>query len=199
LAPLKVQILRWGIPLAALVVIALAYQVWLRALGRFLVKAQEPFRADMVVVLAGDDRGNRILKAAQLVKDGYAPKVLVSGAECCYDHKESELAIEFAVAHGYPAEWFVPLPIKSTSTADEAREVVRELGRLHAGRFIVVTSNYHTRRAGCVYGRLVGRERFRVVAARDWIFRPDDWWRTRDGRKQWLLEWLKTLANWAGL
>jgi uncharacterized SAM-binding protein YcdF (DUF218 family) len=199
LAPFKVHILRWGIPAALLIAFALAYQVWLRALGRFLVKAQQPSRADIVVVLAGDDHGNRILRAAQLVMDGYAPKILVSGAQCCYGHSESELAIEFAVAHGYPADWFLPFPIKSTSTADEAREVVSQLDRMRVGRFLIVTSNYHTRRAAHIYGQLARRERFRMVAAPDWIFRPDDWWRTRDGRKQWFLEWVKTLVNWAGL
>jgi len=172
--------------------------VWLRALGGFLVSAEAPVRADMIVELGGDDHGNRILTAARLVQEGYAPKVLVSGP-AYYGRHESDLAIEFAIAHGYPAEWFLPFPIRGTSTVEEAREIVPELDRLRVGRFIIVTSNYHTRRAANVYARLVPRDRFRVVAAPDWIFRPEDWWRSREGRKQCFWEWSKTLANWGGL
>ncbi len=152
----------------------------------------------MIVELGGDDHGNRILTAARLVKEGYAPKVLVSGP-AYFDRHESDLAIEFATRHGYPADWFISFPIRGTSTREEAREIVPELDRLHVGRFIIVTSNYHTRRAANVYSRLVPRERFRVVAAPDWIFRPEDWWRSREGQKQCFWEWSKTLANWAGL
>ena len=197
--PPKRRILRWTVAATVLVLILLAYQVWLRALGGFLVSADAPFQADMIVELGGDDHGNRILTAARLAKEGYATKVLVSGPECCYGRHESDLAIDFATRHGYPAESFIPFPMGATSTLEEAREIVPELDRLHVGRFIIVTSNYHTRRAANVYARLVPRDRFRVVAAPDWVFRPEDWWRSREGRKQCFWEWSKTLANWAGL
>jgi uncharacterized SAM-binding protein YcdF (DUF218 family) len=199
LTPPKVRILRWVVPAAILIVVVLTHQVWLRALGGFLVSAQDPFKADMVVALAGDDTGNRILTAAQLVKEGYAPRVLVSGPPCCYGRRESDLAIEFATRQGSPAGWFIPFPIRGNSTVAEAHEIVPELDRLHVGRFIIVTSNYHTRRAANVYGKLVPGERFRLVAAPDPAYRPEDWWRSRDARKTWFLEWAKTLANWAGL
>jgi len=198
LPPPKRRILRWAVPAAVLLLVILTHTVWLRALGGFLVSAEAPVRADMIVELGGDDHGNRILTAARLVQEGYAPKVLVSGP-AYYGRHESDLAIEFAIAHGYPAEWFLPFPIRGTSTVKEAREIVPELDRLRVGRFIIVTSNYHTRRAANVYARLVPRDRFRVVAAPDWIFRPEDWWRSREGRKQFFWEWSKTLANWAGL
>ncbi len=186
-------------PAALLVLVVLSHQVWLRALGGFLVRSQEPFQADMVVVLAGDDSGNRILTAARLVEEGYAAKILVSGTSCCYGRQESDLAIEFATRRGRPAAWFFSFPIRGHSTVAEAGEIVPELNRLRVRRFIIVTSNYHTRRAAGIYARLVPRDRFRVVAAPDWAFRPEDWWRSRDGRKQCFLEWSKTLANWAGL
>jgi len=199
LASERARILRWVAPISVLILLAITHQVWLRALGGFLVTAQQPFQADIIIVLAGDERGNRILTAARLVKEGYAGRILVSGPKCCYGLHESDVAIAFAVRHGFPAEWFVGFPIRGNSTVEEAREIVPELDRRHVGRFIIVTSDYHTRRAASVYGRLVPRQRFRVVSAPDWAFRPEDWWRSRDGRKQWFLEWMKTLANWAGL
>jgi uncharacterized SAM-binding protein YcdF (DUF218 family) len=187
------------VPATVLILVVLTHQLWLRAVGGFLVSSQPPFQASIIVELGGDDRGNRILTAARLVAEGYAPRVLVSGPVCCYGHRESELAIAFAARHGFPAAWFVSFPVQGNSTVEEASEIVAELNRLGVGRFIIVTSNYHTRRAGSVYARLVPRDRFRVVAAPDWAFRPEDWWRSREGRKQCFLEWSKTLANWAGL
>jgi uncharacterized SAM-binding protein YcdF (DUF218 family) len=199
LAPLKIRSLRWAVPAAILLVLVAAHSLWLRALGNFLVSEQAPFHADLIVVPAGDETGNRILTAANLVERGYAPKVLVSGPACCYGHRESDLAIAFAAAHGYPEDWFIRFPIRGNSTLDEAREIVPELARRHVGRFLVVTSNYHTRRAGNIYRKLVAPARFRVVAAPDPLFRPEDWWRSRDGRKTCFLEWAKTMGNWAGL
>lgn len=182
-----------------LIVAIAASPVWLRAAGSFLVVSEEPEKAEMIVVLAGDDHGNRILKAAELAREGFAPKILVSGPFCCYGNIESDLAIAFAVRKGYPAEWFISLPTEARSTVDEARGVVRELGRRHVGRFLIVTSNYHSRRAAQIFRHLVPADRFRMIAAPDWAFRPDDWWRSRDGQKQVFFEWSKTLANWAGL
>jgi uncharacterized SAM-binding protein YcdF (DUF218 family) len=191
--------LRWTIPLLAILTIALASPLWLRAAGNFLVRDETPFHGDMLVVLAGDDHGNRILKAAELARRGFAPQILVSGPYCCYGNVESDLAIAFAVRKGYPAEWFVSFPIHDTSTATEVPDIVRELERRRVGRFVVVTSNYHTRRTAEIFRRHVPADRFRVVAAPDWAFRPEDWWRSRDGRKQAFLEWTKTLATWVGL
>ncbi len=199
MAFLKTRTFRWAIVLCAIVLVALAYPIWMRLLGVYLVEAQEPFRAEMIVVLAGDDHGNRILKAADLVERGYASKILVSAPYCCYGHVESDVAIPFALKHGYPPGWFIPFPVQATSTVEEARAVVGELDRRHVGRFLVVTSDYHTRRAARIYRKLVDANRFRMVAAPDWAFRTGDWWQNRDGRKQAFYEWTKTVANWVGL
>jgi uncharacterized SAM-binding protein YcdF (DUF218 family) len=189
----------FAFPFVTLAVLFFARDFWLTGLGRFLVRSEEPFRADIVVVLAGDDRGNRILKGAELVRQGYAPRVLVSGPPCCYGAHESDLAIPFAVKHGYPVDWFVPLRFEGFSTKDEARAVMAELKRLRVRRFLVVTSDYHTRRAGSIYRALAPPGSFRMIAAPDWAFTPDGWWRTREGEKQAFYEWMKTFANWGGL
>lgn len=182
-----------------LLLIVATLRLWLRGLGEFLVQAQEPFQADLIVVLGGDDRGYRVLKAAELVKQGFAPKVLVSAPYCCYGHVESDLEIPFAVRHGYPEDWFIPFPIQGTSTVTEANEILRELDRRGVRRFLIVTSNYHTRRAGRIYRKLVPADRFRIVAAPAWKFTPDRWWTEREGEKLVFLEWSKTVAGWAGL
>jgi uncharacterized SAM-binding protein YcdF (DUF218 family) len=196
--------LRW---LAAAVLIALLLAVtsplWLAALGRYLVRAESPAPADLIVVLAGDYSGNRILAAGDLVRRGFAPKALVSGPSGEYGLHETDLAVPFAVRHGYPESYFIPLPNDDRSTKDEASDVLAALVNRNASRIDIVTSNYHTRRAGNIYRALVpklapGLE-IHMVAAPDLYFTPDGWWKNREGRKTFLLEWMKTVATWFGM
>jgi uncharacterized SAM-binding protein YcdF (DUF218 family) len=184
---------------AILVVAALTHSVWMAWIGAWLVHSDEPFRADVIVVLAGDPYGNRILKGAELVKEGFAPKVLVSGPAGLYDLHECDLAIPFVVRRGYPAEWFIPVPHEAHSTDEEAVVFRAELAKLHAHRVIVVTSDYHTRRAlRILRSRWPGIE-IRMVAAHDEYFTPGGWWHNREGRKIFFLEWTKTLSTFAGM
>lgn len=183
---------RWLIIAAAVLLVAAAHPVWLGAPASFLVLDEPPVRADVVVTLAGGHRGNRIVKAAELVRLGYAPRVLVSGNRY-YGRWESDLAIEFAVARGYPREWFTALPNEARSTREEARIVGAELRRLGVRRFLLVTSDYHTRRARGCFRQAGGGLEFRTVAAPDEDF-THPWWRTRDSQKTVFTEWTKMIA-----
>ena len=51
------------------------YPWWLPAAGRFLIRADQPERADVAVVLAGGASGNRIMLGARLARDGFVKKV----------------------------------------------------------------------------------------------------------------------------
>ena len=125
---------------------------WLEALASYLVRAGEPVRADYAVVLAGDPSGRRILAAAELVKRGYVRQAIVDGPRGAYGNTECDLAVAFAVRHGYPESYFHKLPMDATSTRVEAGIAVAELRKLGARSFLLVTSNYHTRRAGRIFG-----------------------------------------------
>ncbi len=185
------------------VVAVLSRHVWLPWVGEALVQEDGPAKADVAVVLAGDTAGNRIETAAKLVQSGYVPSVLVDGPVAPYGNRESDLAIAYIVRQGYPKEWFVPLPMDAHSTLEEARVVATELERRHTASFLLVTSNFHTGRAGRIF-RSVLRKRgdriaMRVVGAPDEFFSPATWWRNREARKITLLEWTKTVAAVIGL
>ena len=187
--------------LAALVAVAvwISHPLWMTALASYLVRAEEPVRADIAVVLAGDGYGERVLKGAELVRQGFTAKVLVSGPEGIYGYNEAELAIPFAIRHGYPESWFAPLPHKAMSTREEAAAVAPELRRRGVRRCLLVTSNYHTRRAGGIFRSAAPDLEFRVIAAEDRLFRADRWWRSREGQKRFVMEWMKTIAGWFGV
>ncbi len=153
----------------------------------------------MIVVLGGDFSGNRILAAGDLVRRGFASHALVCGTSGEYGLHESDLAIPFAVRHGYPAAYFIALPNDARSTRDEADVVIAALNQRNAHRIDIVTSDYHTRRAGNIYRAKAPGLDIHMVAAPDINFTPDGWWKNREGRKTFLLEWVKTVANWFGM
>jgi uncharacterized SAM-binding protein YcdF (DUF218 family) len=190
----------WLLALAGVLAFCILFHApILGAFGAFLVKAGPPQKADIALVLAGDSFGLRILKAAELVRDGYAPKVLVSGPAGLYGYYECDLAIPFAVNHGYPESYFLHFRHSARSTQQEAAESVPELRRLGAKSVLLVTSDFHTRRAGKIF-RLAGPDlTWYVVAAPDHDFSASGWWRSREGRKVFMFEWMKTVSEWFGV
>jgi uncharacterized SAM-binding protein YcdF (DUF218 family) len=186
-------------------VVLVALATWLArdriltGLGSYLVDASPPEKADIAVVLAGDPFGHRILTAADLVQNGYVPVALVSGPGGEYGLHECDLAIPFAVKHGYPASDFAHFENEARSTAEEAAAIVPELRRRNAHKVLLVTSNYHTRRAGALFRRAAPDLTIIAIAAPDQFYRPDDWWRGREGQKTFLTEWEKTVGTWLGL
>jgi uncharacterized SAM-binding protein YcdF (DUF218 family) len=183
----------------AVVLAAATSRLWLAGLGGYLVHAEPPVPADMVVVLAGDFTGNRILLGGDLVKQGFSKTALISGPSGAYGLHESDLAIQFAVRHGYPESYFIPLPNDARSTVVEAQVVIGELRRRQARKIDIVTSNYHTRRAGNIFRSQAPDLEIHMIAAGDPYFAPDGWWSNRDARKTFLLEWMKTIATWFGM
>jgi uncharacterized SAM-binding protein YcdF (DUF218 family) len=192
---------RWSLLAGAVVLLAAlaTYPFWLAALGSYLVRSERPVPADLVVVLAGDFSGNRILLGGDLVRQGLAKQALISGPSGAYGMHESDLAIQFAVRHGYPSSYFIALPNDARSTAAEAATVIPELRRRQAHRVDIVTSNYHTRRAGNIFRAQAPDLEIHMIAAPDEFFTPDGWWKNRDARKIFLLEWMKTFATWFGM
>jgi uncharacterized SAM-binding protein YcdF (DUF218 family) len=171
----------------------------LSALGAYLVHADAPLHADAALVLAGDGWGHRILTAAQLARDGYVPKVLVSGPDGTYGNHECDLAIPFAVKHGFPQSYFVHVEHRGRSTKAEAKAVLVEIRRRGIQRLVIVTSDFHTRRAGLIFRTLAPDLKILMVAAPDEFFTSDGWWHNREGQKTFLLEWEKTVSNWFGV
>ena len=191
---------RWllAVVLAALLVLA-TYPIWLTVLGGYLVHSDTPVPADMIVVLAGDFTGSRILTAGDLVRQGFAHQALISGPAGVYGIYESELAIAMAVRNGYPAAYFVAFPNDSKSTASESEAVISELRKLHVHKIDLVTSNFHTRRAAKIFRSHAPDMEVHVVAAPDRYFTPNGWWKEREGRKTFLMEWMKTVGAWFGM
>lgn len=188
------------LPVAILLLLVPVCYFWgLPAAGSILVGAEPPRKTDAVLVLAGDQTGLRIRKAAQLVQQGFAPIVLVSGPTLFYGQNEADMAIAFLVGQGYPASLFKPCRMRADSTYSEALAFRDSECASGLRSLTVVTSDYHTARSRRIYRRVFPSLDLNVVAAPDRAFRLPDWWHSRESRKTFFLEWTKTVADWAGM
>lgn len=183
----------------ALLVLALSFPWWISLPGSFLVDSDTPSPADSIVVLGGDQYGFRVNKAVALVRQGIAPRVVVSGNNWYFGLWECELAIDQAVKQGQPRDLFTPFRHAAGSTDEELQAIFAEAKKQGWKSIVIVTSNYHTRRTHLLAERHhVEGLRVQVVASEDGFFRPDEWWWHRESRKVLFLEWTKLLAAVVG-
>jgi uncharacterized SAM-binding protein YcdF (DUF218 family) len=195
----KVPVVIAGVILVSVAVALAASDSWLAAVGDALVRSESPEKADAILVLAGDWRGQRILTACDLLEKGYAPVVLVSGPTELYGVNEADAAIRFAARHGCPENAMEALKMPALSTAEEARVLAPELKRRSIRNLLIVTSSYHTNRAGRIFEQaLRDGVNVRTISAPDRYFHSWDWWKSREGQKAVFLEVSKTIAGWVG-
>jgi uncharacterized SAM-binding protein YcdF (DUF218 family) len=167
--------------------------------GWFWVVDEPLEHADAILVL-GDDNytGDRAAHAAELYREGLASRVVASGRMLRPNMGLAEMIARDLEAHGVPSGSVVPFSSHAANTREEA-EALRDLV-IHRGwkKILVVTSNYHTRRARFIFGRVfpVGVT-VRVSAAQDSGFDPGRWWETRQGLKIFFNELLGyVVARW---
>src|SRR5205085_5939138 len=133
-------------------VLAIIFQnALLGSLGAFLVKTDPVQNADLAVILAGDAYGDRIKKGGDMVRLGYAPVALVSGPSGDYGNYECDLAIPFAVKAAYSESYFAHAHHDARSTQEEAVAMLPFIRHMAAKTVILVTSDYHTRRAAKIF------------------------------------------------
>jgi uncharacterized SAM-binding protein YcdF (DUF218 family) len=174
----------------------------LAATGRCLIEDDGPRKADAIVVLGGDQYGDRALRGAELVKAGYAPFAIVSGPPGLIRYQSTD-EVEFAEQHGYPASIFreIHLPPGAESTRMEAQFVGKYLQEQGIHNILLVTSNFHTKRAAKIWRQVWPKLAIAVVPSVDpeHYFTPETWWKTRSGQKIFLYESMKTVSVMLGV
>lgn len=195
-----------GIALIPLLVIAgIVLLFWLfrheiaGSFGTFLDIGGAPVKAEAAIVLAGGWTGERVLKGGELVRQGFVPYVLLSGPRGYYERPECDYAIPFAQDHGYPAQSFVCVPMKAFSTMEEAAEMIREVRRRRLKRVLLVTSDFHTRRARAFFHKEAPEIEFIPVSTPVKTFDLTRWYQTREGWKTVVLEWTKLITSKFGI
>lgn len=185
-----------GLPLVLIIILSVLLIRWqstLDCMGEYLVSSEQPQPADLILVLAGDFWGPRVVKGADLGMQHYAPLVLMSSTPY-QGRPDGELAIEFLVKQGYPARLFQYFNHNSRSTIEEALALRPELARRGVKRVLLVTTAYHSRRAEIVFRLFCPGIRFVAIPASD-PYRPDGWWKDSNSRMLFFSEWRKILGT----
>jgi hypothetical protein len=160
--------------------------------GSFLI-VDAPRRSDAILVLAGEtDR--RPQRALELLSQGYGRRVVldVPTNAKLYEFTQIELAQKYILDLPQPAPVSI-CPINGLSTKEESREAEKCLQREGAKSVLIVTSDFHTRRALEVFRREFPEREYSVAAARNDEGFGSRWWTHRQWAKTFVDEWLRLI------
>jgi uncharacterized SAM-binding protein YcdF (DUF218 family) len=157
----------------------------LRAAGNFWVVNDPLQRSDAIFVLSDDNyHGDRAAHAAELFKAGWAPRIVASGRFIRSYTTVADLTQRDLTQDGVPQQAITSVTHHAQDTLDEMKILSEFSQSKHFTRVIIVTSNYHTRRARLLANRIFTASiGVLMEAAPDVEYDPDNWWRTRQGIK----------------
>lgn len=163
----------------------------LKAGSYLIVDAPRP--SDVILVLAGEtDR--RPQRALQLLAQGYGRRIVldVPAKAKLYEFTQVDLARKYI--QDLPQEALLSIcAIDGLSTKEESKDAEKCLQREGAKRVLIVTSDFHTRRALEVFRREIPGREYSVAASRNDQEFGARWWTHRQWAKTFVDEWLRLI------
>ena len=179
---------RWVVALlSVLLVITFAMNA-----GRILV-VDDPRPADMILVLAGET-DHRPARALELLHQGYGHSVLIDvpADVKIYDVAQLDLAEKYV--RSLPDSASVHLcPVHGFSTREETLDVRKCLAGQDGTRILIVTSDFHTRRALSIFRHQFRDKSFSIAASHEPTEFGTRWWTHRQWAKTCTSEWVRTI------
>ena len=157
-------------------------------LARWLDVGGRPRKAAYVLILGGAPR-IRPFVAAEILHAGLAERALISHVKSPHDDlgdllpPDHELCRRVLLQSGIAAEKVSFLGHDQRTTYDEAGALARFLAAEPDARVLIVTNDFHTRRARWIFTRLLGARADAVsfISAPSERFQADNWWRSEEG------------------
>lgn len=179
------------IALTSLLTLAIALYLVRHPIFRFVAESwvvEDPLdngKADALMVLSDDNfYADRATRAAELFREGKASFVVASGRQLRPNAGIAELMEHDLIERGVPKDKILRLAIDGDSTQEEAMALAKLAKTRRWRKVIVVTSNYHTRRARYTFRTIFPQDiEIRVASARDADFDPESWWQKRKSTK----------------
>lgn len=165
-------------------------------LGGRLVPGDLLASADALVVLDGAECDLRLAAGVDLLRRGFAPRLVVVQSR----YHDAQHGPARAAAGARPREVFL-VPCSAVSTAEEAAVISPILRAWGCASVLIVTSWYHTRRARTVFVRRLQGSGVRVSTYPVAVpgASRHGWWKSRLGRRTVALEYMKLMATWLHL
>ena len=194
------KILNKRIVLIALSIILITLIAIGSNLGNFLVKSDKLERSDAVVVFSGDN-GTRTEKAVELLIEGYADHLVLSGGKVYDDVTMAELMKNHAIKLGVDEDKIL-IDDKAATTHENAEFTKEIIEENNFKSVIVVTSDYHTRRSKLAMEKslentLIDGEKVevRVTPSKEEKF-TTKWWTSGNSVLMVISEYLKLIGYW---
>jgi hypothetical protein len=162
-----------------------------KAGGFLLLDAPRP--SDVILVLAGETE-RRPERALELLAQGYGKRVVLDVPANTKIYEFSEIQLAQKYIQDLPRAASVSIcPIDGLSTKDESKDAEKCLAREGDKSVLLVTSDFHTRRALSIFRREVPGHEYSVAAARDDSQFGVRWWAHRQWAKTLVDEWLRLI------
>jgi len=160
--------------------------------GSFLI-VDAPRPSDVILVLAGEtDR--RPKRALQLLVQGYGRRVVLDVPSNAKLYEFTQIQLAQRYIQDLPQGAAVSVcPIDGLSTRDESKDAEKCLARDGGRSVLIVTSDFHTRRALDIFQREVPGHEYSIAAARDAEQFGARWWTHRQWAKTLVGEWLRLI------
>jgi hypothetical protein len=165
--------------------------------GSFLV-VNHPVPSDAIVVLASDSGDSRLNRGLQALTTGLGRELFIDADDRSPLFGRTTAQMAQAYIQTLPPQQAAHVhvcPIRATSTVAESGDVARCLAPLQPHQVLIVTSDYHTRRALSIFQRRLPQYQWSIAAAYDDAQFRQDYWKGREWLKTTLLEWQK-LVYW---
>ena len=160
--------------------------------GRFLV-VDAPVRSDVILVLAGETE-HRPERALELLDQGYGRRLVIDVPADAKSYGFTDVELARKYVQGLTQAAMVEIcPIAGLSTRDESHDAERCLAGMGVGpkTILIVTSDFHTRRALSIFRHEIHGASFSTAAARDETQFGTHWWAHRQWAKTCVDEWLR--------
>jgi uncharacterized SAM-binding protein YcdF (DUF218 family) len=150
-----------------------------------------------MVVLAGDHNDLRYWRGLELLRDSYGQRMLVdASSDRIYGRTYAEHAADFvARSAGDKISRISICTITNDSTVQEAWNIRGCLAQVYPApqSVLLVTNDYHTRRALSILRSRLPQYHWSAAAVRDTSIFGESWWRNREWAKTYAYEWEKLL------
>ena len=178
--------------------IYLARHPLLRYAGESLVVEDPLEKSDAIIILSDDNfYADRATRAAELFRQNLAPIVVASGIRLRPNASIAELMTHDLIERGVPKENILPFPQDADNTREEAEALAKLVQQKKWKSVIVVTSNYHTRRARYIFRKIFADiATVRLASAHDGDFDPAHWYEHRKSVKRFVHEAAGFVLAW---
>jgi uncharacterized SAM-binding protein YcdF (DUF218 family) len=185
--------------IVAVLILLASLRTTLQWAGDFLVVRDTLRPSDAVIAVSGDGP-ERVATSIELMRQGLARRLVISGGVYGRGTNAAHVMRDQALQSGVREDEII-VDDQATSTALNALGSARVMKTHGLRSAILVTSPYHTRRAGMMFHRVFMREglSLRVHAVERSFFQVDGWWTRRADRDLVVGEYLKLIAYVAGV